>query len=310
MQQPDIDKLDLTYGNEIDIKAIFSALWSGRYIIILCTFASFALAALIAINTPNIYKSSALLAPTSADESLSSKLSSYSAFAGLAGVSVPSGEITMAQEGVVRIKSFGFFSKHFLPNIKLENLIAVKKWSYSDNRLVYKDNIFDIQNNTWVRKFTYPQKQVPSHQEAYEQYKKILSVSQDKKTSFINISIKHHSPYIAKQWLDMIIKNINETMKEEDKKNASRTIDYLNATSQTTNFQSIKDAISSLLEDQMQTLMLASSNEYYVFKVIDAPVVSEKKAEPSRFLICLYGVLIGFAISSIWALFFFFEKRS
>lgn len=35
----------------------------------------------------------------------------------------------------------------------------------------------------------------------------------------------------------------------------------------------------------------------YVFKTIDPPVVSEKKREPRRALICLLGFLVGFIVS-------------
>ena len=49
----------------------------------------------------------------------------------------------------------------------------------------------------------------------------------------------------------------------------------------------------------MQILMLASSNEAYVFKAIDSPFVPEKKSSPRRALICIIGTLIGAILSLI-----------
>ena len=82
-------------------------------------------------------------------------------------------------------------------------------------------------------------------------------------------------------------------MRTNDANQAKKSIQYLNKTASSTNVQSIKDAISSLLESQMQTLMLTSSNEMYVFKIIDAPIIPEKKFKPSRAIICILGTLIS-----------------
>ena len=47
----------------------------------------------------------------------------------------------------------------------------------------------------------------------------------------------------------------------------------------------------------MQTLMLASTNKAYVFKVLDSPIVPEIKSGPIRSIICVIGTLIGGALS-------------
>ena len=128
-------------------------------------------------------------------------------------------------------------------------------------------------------------------------YLEILSVNQDIQTSFITISIEHHSPHIAKKWVEIIIQQLNKKMREIDQDQATKSITYLNERAQQTNIQSIKEAISKLLENQMQTLMLAASNEDYVFKIIDPPIASEERSKPNRALICIIGVLIGFLLA-------------
>ena len=69
---------------------------------------------------------------------------------------------------------------------------------------------------------------MPSDQEAYEKYKNILSINDDKKTGFVSVSISHPSPYIAKEWTDIIIFNINESMREVDKRDSLNSINFLN----------------------------------------------------------------------------------
>ena len=69
--------------------------------------------------------------------------------------------------------------------------------------------------------------------------------------------------------MDVIIYNINECMREIDKEDAQNSINFLSDSIKTTNSQSIKLVFSKLMESQMQTLMLASSNEDYIFKTIN-----------------------------------------
>ena len=138
---------------------------------------------------------------------------------------------------------------------------------------------------------------IPSHQEAFDVYKELMSVSQDKKTSFITISIDHHSPVIAKKWVDIIIYQINESMRKVDAEASQKSISFLNKTAQSANIQSLKEAIAKLLENQMQILMLTTSSEYYVLKIIDSPIIPEKKSDPSRALICILGTLLGGILS-------------
>ena len=99
-------------------------------------------------------------------------------------------------------------------------------------------------------------------------------------------------------------------MREIDKKNAEKSINFLKETSKTTSIKSIQEAISKLLEIQMQTLMLASSNEEYIFKVIDSPRIPEIKSSPDRALICIIGTLLGLFLSSIFVLIKHYLKSS
>ena len=43
---------------------------------------------------------------------------------------------------------------------------------------------------------------------------KELTVSEDKKSGLISVSIEYYSPQIAKQWLDLYISAINKHMQE------------------------------------------------------------------------------------------------
>lgn len=294
---------------DLNVKELFTILWNKKILIASVTLTFALISVVYSLTLPNIYKSTALLAPATSNDNLSSQLSSYSSLAGLAGISVPSGEVTKSQEAIQRMRSFEFFSKFFLPNIQLENLLAVEEWLPEQNTILYNEKKFNSKDSRWVRKVNYPLKVIPSDQEAFKKYLKLVNISKDIKTSFVSVSVKHQSPFISKKWVEIIVLNINESMRDEDKRVAQNSITYLSESSKTTNFQSVKDAMSNLLENQLQTLMLASSNDDYVYKIIDSPIVAEQKIEPSRAVICILGTFLGF-IFGILVVLFLHMRRS
>ena len=241
------------------------------------------------LSLPNIYASQSILTPASSQESLSDKLGSFSSFApAIPGISLPKTSVNKSLEGIERIKSFDFFVDRFLPNIKFQNLVAAKKWDQATNTIIYDKKMFNHIDRVWLEK--------PSNQEAYEIYTEILSVLQSDKTSLVSMRIEHLSPFVAEKWLKLIIKNINNHMREIDKNLAKNSIDFLNISAQKTNLSEIKSVIFRLMENQIQILTLAESNEYYIFKPISSPIAPEKKSRPARSIICILGTLLGLVI--------------
>jgi LPS O-antigen subunit length determinant protein (WzzB/FepE family) len=272
-------------NNDEEFKKLLFNIWQKKLFIVTLT-SIFSLSSVIySLTLPNFYTSKATLAPMESEDSISSRLGSLSSLASLSGIGIPDSSNSKMQEAIARIKSYDFFVNYFLPNIKIENITSVKSWDESNNELIY--------NNSF-----YEGKDQKSQQDAYASYNSMLQLTEYKSNGFISLSIEHKSPVLAKKWLDIIIYNINESMRQNDLETAQNAINYLNESVLSTNIQSIKDVISNLLESQMQVLMLANSDQYYVLKVLDSPIVPEKKSSPNRALICILGSLIG-AIFSI-----------
>ncbi len=288
------------YNDEIDLLELFLIVWKKRLFVVTLT-SIFAIASVFyALSLPDVYTSKSLLAPANKEETISSRLGGMSGLAGLAGVNLSQSNASTSQEAIERVKSFEFFSNYFLPNIKLENLLAVKEWTPESETIIYNDGLFDVKKNNWNTK--------PSDQTAYRQYINIFGINVDDETGFVTFTVDHQSPEIAKKWLDIIIYNINESMREIDKTDAQNAINFLNETSSSTSIQSIREVIGRILETKMQTLMLASTNKAYVFKVLDSPIVPEIKSGPFRSIICIIGTLIGGVISVLITFFQHYRK--
>ena len=84
-------------------------------------------------------------------------------------------------------------------------------------------------------------------------------------SDLVEISMSNKSPFIAKKWVDIIIKEINKEMKLIEVTKANNSINFLSEYSKSINIQSLEKAISKLMEAQMQTLMMASLNDDFVF---------------------------------------------
>lgn len=85
-------------------------------------------------------------------------------------------------------------------------------------------------------------------------------------------------------------------------KEAENAVNFLNTEIVKTNFSEIKEVIAQLLQQETQKLTLIEANKYYVYEFIDPPFVGEKKAEPSRALICIFGFVIGLVIGIIYVI--------
>ena len=248
----------------------------------------------VALNLPNIYTSTSIVAPSLNENTISNNLGGYSSISGLAGINLPAKNINKSDEAIARIQSYDFFVDEFIPNIKFEDLVAYKKWNKQQDKIIYDEDVF-LQNK-WVRKVNGDKGIKPSNQEAFKIYKKILTIDDDQQSSFVTIEITHVSPNIAKEWLELIINKINDYMRDIDKEIAENSINFLQNTYLETNISQLKNVISTLIENHVQTLTLAESNIDYVFKPISSPIAPEEKSGPLRALICILNEITRWII--------------
>ena len=173
--------------------------------------------------------------------------------------------------------------------------MAVSRWNPESNNISYIRSLINSPEGTW-------RNEEPSSQSAYKQYKKMMTISQDKKTSFVTLSIKHKSPFVAQEWAQLIIDKINQSMRDEDKNKALRSVKYLNAQIRQTSYEQVKQSISALQQQQFKSLMLIEANDDYIFKVLNSPIAPEFKSEPRRSLMVIFGTLIGVMLSIFFVL--------
>ena len=303
MQEAHSNKHLNDFDDEIDLRELFYVLLEGKWIIVSLTAVVSIIGVIYSLSLPNIYQSNTMLVPVNSSNGISSALGSYSGIAGLAGISLPSsGDEGNSAKALQKIRSLSFFENNILPNIHLPDLMAVKSWNSKTNKLAFDKNIYDTKSNTWIRDYAYPKQQIPSAQESYKVFKQHLSLSEDKKTGFSNLSIKHQSPFVAKQWAELVVNEVNAFYRQKDKSESEKAVNYLNQQISMTGLSEIKQVLAQLLQEETKKLTLIEANQFYVFDYIDPPAVMEKKSEPKRSLICILIALLGGMLSIVLVL--------
>jgi len=303
MQETYINKRSNDFDDEIDLRELFYVLLEGKWIIFSVTSFISIIVLVYSLLLPNIYEAKAMLVPVNPSSGIAGALGSYSGLAGIAGISLPAGgDEGNSAKAIEKIRSLSFFENNVLPNIHLPDLMAVKSWNSKKNILNFDGSIYDTSSNTWVRDYSYPQQQIPSPQESYAVFKQHLSLNEDKKSGFITLSIKHQSPFVAKQWVELIINEVNSFYRQKDKIESEKAVSYLNQQISLTSLSEIKEALAQLLQEETKKLTLIEANQYYVFDYIDPPAVMEKNSEPKRALICILFSLLGGMLSIVFVL--------
>jgi len=289
------------FDDEISLEEIVGILWQGKWIITFITSLISIIAVVYSLLLPNIYESKALLVPVNSVGMTPGVMQSYSTIAGLAGINIPNNsDDNNAAKAMKKITSLSFFEDYILTNISLPNLMAVKFWDFETNTLVYDEDTYETNSKTWVRDYKYPMKQIPSAQESFEVFiKEHISLSEDRDTGFVSLSIKHQSPFIAKQWSELVIDEVNNFYRTKDRLESEKAVRYLNRQITTTGLSEIKQVIAQLLQEETKKLTLIEANKYYVFDYIDPPAVMELKSEPNRALICIIIALFGGLLSVV-----------
>ena len=300
-EQPINSERSESLVKEIDYLDLFFLIWKKKLIVISTTFIAAILSVIVALNVPNLYKSEALImsADTDGDGGLAGLTDKLGGLAGLAGVNLNSGGGNKVQLALEVMQSRRFLTEFIDKHGILIEVMAAESWSLARNQLILDEDIYDDTSKTWVREVRAPYVAKPSLLEAYKEFRKLLQINENPDTGMITISIEYYSPYLAKSWVELLISDINEEMKERDVEEAVKSTSYLTGQLDTTNIADIRSILYSLVEEQARTIMFANVRDEYIFKTVDPAIVPEEKSKPSRALICIIGVLLGFLFSSV-----------
>jgi uncharacterized protein involved in exopolysaccharide biosynthesis len=272
--------------SEVTILSVIRRLWPKRWAIAGITLVFVVASGIAAWTLPKEYEAKITISPTSSPAGggqlggLGGLASQFGGLASLAGISL-GGENSKKAESVAVLQSEALTERY----IKENNLLPViyeEKWDSSKSR--------------WK---TSNPKRIPTLWKANEYFKKnIRDVTTNTKTGLVTMSIKWKSAATAAKWANDLVAMTNEYMRSKAIVEAERNIEYLKTEALKTNIVEAKQAIYSIMQNELNHEMLARGNEEYAFRIVDPAVEPEKEVFPIKIVWLLSGLFGGLLVSS------------
>lgn len=292
-------------NDQIDIINLILFFWARKLLLIILTTIGVVLSVLYSLSIPNKYESNAILSPSASFQSDSNLgMFNYSGAASLAGISLPSSQGSNSLDLVIEILNSRDFYLRFVKSRNISvDLIATIDWDNKTRQLKYDEEIYDIINSEWVARGSSFTEEGPTSQTIIDFMSELIFIKKDIETGFVRISVKHYSPDIAKKWLEWIIEDINKTLKNRDLVYATKTKAYLLEQIEKNKIAELNQVFNDLVAAQIEKIMLAEVQDEYALTVIDPPLLPERKSEPNRVKIVLFGSVLSGLLSMILVFF-------
>jgi uncharacterized protein involved in exopolysaccharide biosynthesis len=145
----------------------------------------------------------------------------------------------------------------------------------------------------------------PTMADAYKKFDQdIRGIREDPNTGLITLSIDWADRKVAAEWANHLIERLNNHLREIAIHDANTNIEYLNAELERSSGLELRQAISHLIEQQIEIAMVANTRREFAFKVLDpaVPADDDDHIWPLRPVIVVFGAVAGVLLGIAFAL--------
>lgn len=268
--------------DEISLADLWDIVWHGRWLICGITAVFVLSAVAYALIATEWYRADVLLAPAEdrSTQSLTSRLGGLAGLAGLAGIGVGGGD---SVESIAVLQSRDF-TRSFIEDRNLMPVLLAEDWDAVAGR--WKDE--NPEDHPDVR-------------DAIKYFdENVRVVTKDTQTGLVTLQIEWTDAEIAADWANDLVARLNDNMRQRALKEAEHNVEFLQGELTATNVAALRASAGSLLEMELQKLMLAKGNDEFAFRVVDGAQVPKERERPKRVLIVALAVVIGGAIAILF----------
>jgi uncharacterized protein involved in exopolysaccharide biosynthesis len=251
------------YDDDIDFWQLWETIWSGRWLIIAISSLFAVGGVTYSLMVQESWRAEVVLAPADKKGGMSGALSQLSGLASLAGVSVGGGD---SNQPLAVLKSRDF-ARQFITDMNLMPVLLKDK-KIEDGK-------------------------TPDIRDALRIFETVRTVSDDKKTGLVTVSVRWKDANTAALWANELARRVNARIRAEALSEAERNVAYLQKEIAATSVVSLQQSMGRVLEGEMQKLMLARGNDEFAFKVIDKAMPPKQRDAPKRTLIAIVATLAG-----------------
>tara|TARA_B100001778_G_C18527759_1_gene602074 strand:+ start:229 stop:1116 length:888 start_codon:yes stop_codon:yes gene_type:complete len=224
-----------------------------------------------------VYQAEVIAIPAEKTSSIGSLTSSFSGIASIAGIDLPSGPADDIQTSIAIAES----KKFNILFVNQENLLPI----------LFKED-WDEDEESWI------ENEPPSDLSAQARMRTHYSIGYDKRDGIVIFTMNWDDPNLAAKYANQFVSAINNYIRNDEILEAEKSIDYLKKEIKKTTLVDIKNVLNSLIQEQLQTIMLANVREDYAFKIIDPAMVPKSKIKPQRRQIVILGFILGLIIGA------------
>ncbi len=307
----DLDQNRLGEEDEIDLLELWRTVWKRRKLIARIVCVGVLLTAIVSLFMTNIYESEAVITPVEGGGrgGASSMISQMGGLSGLIGLpeSASSVEIGLLLESKV-------LQKKIIHDYNLLPVLFPKQWD-EKRKTWKKEGGFSLNPLAWLSKLLAAVKPadkkkskkiegVPDEMDGLRALDKLVKINKNKKDNFITISVQFDDPDIAAAIVNYYLAALNDHMSREAQRVAAINKKYLEEQVSQTTDPFIQQKLYSMIAQQIETSMMAAVKENFAFKIIDPPLVPDKKIKPKRaqMVVLSFVVFLFLAIFAVFIL--------
>ncbi|MFQ5586036.1 MAG: Wzz/FepE/Etk N-terminal domain-containing protein [Thermodesulfobacteriota bacterium] len=253
--------IDNLHEEEINLIDYWRVIWKRKALIVIVILISTISTAVKSLYMENIYQAQAVITPVGKKSGGGGLSSLMQQLGGLPGIALP-----------------GSASATELVNL-LNSKLLKKKIIEKNNLLpVFFHEQWDEEKKGWKE----DRNGHPTMWDGLRALEGMASVQNNAQDSTITISVDYYDPEVSAQIVDYFLTALNEHMSGETRRVAESNKEYLEEQLKNTSDPLIKRNIYNLIAKQIETAMMSGVKENFAFKVIDPPMVSDRKIRPKR----------------------------
>jgi len=287
------------YDDEIDLKALFSTLWRGKYFVIIFTMISLTAGSLYLRNASIKYEVSILLAPVQEEQTIPN-FGGLGGLASLAGVTLPTGSFSDFAKYEIMLKTQEISTLIFNEKNLIQELFA-EEWD--SNQQIFREQeqtrIRLIKN--YVRELitgrTPKEYMRPSPARLAKSLGDDIRISLNRKTKHLSLSVESSNPELLTKLLISMIKNTDELFKKKFIKQANDAVQFYQIKISKARSQEHREILATLIAKEERKLLLATRDGPFVAEILTGPNTSLNPTSPKTSLILALSIMLGGFIS-------------
>ncbi len=290
----------------VNVANLARLLWARKRILAIFVGVTALLAALYAVTREPVYESQAVLAPVK-DENLQLSGGVGSLLGQVAGMAGLGSGAASLNETVAVLQSREF-ALHFMREHDIDRYLFPDQWDAGTQRWKPRSGSSLLGLLTAIG---VPVKldqggirsgAGPVAEDAVRGFDRLRSVTVDRRTDFIKLTMRGPTPELARDWTRAMIEELNQSLRAVALSDSHRAVEVLSKKIETEQLQSVRVAASALLEAQLRREVMSESRAEFAVRMLDPPSLAETRFYPRRSRMVLTGAALGLFVGALYVL--------